>query len=57
MKDGVNNQNRLRAAHQKANTEAVKKEQDYEASRDKKDTWAKRKQESAVPFTRVTTKK
>merc|ERR1719487_270680 len=38
------NSNRLRAAHQKANTEAIKKEQAYEAVREKKDQWSRRRQ-------------
>jgi hypothetical protein len=41
------NSNRLRAAHQKANTEAIKKEQRYEAVREKKDAWATRRKEAA----------
>merc|ERR1719453_244726 len=41
------NSNRLRAAHQKANTEAIKKEQAYEAVREKKDQWTRRRQEAA----------
>merc|ERR1719498_1717246 len=47
VKETASNTNRLRAAHAKANTEALKKEQEYEANRGKKEVWQKRKQESA----------
>jgi hypothetical protein len=47
IKEAGANANRLRAAHQKANAEALKKEQDFEGQREKKDIWQKRKQESA----------
>lgn len=47
IKESAANANRLRAAHQKANMDALKKEQDFEGQREKKDICQKRKQESA----------
>lgn len=47
VRDSFTNANRLRAAHQKANSEALKKEQEYEGQKGKKEVWQKRKQESS----------